>query len=413
MTSPPFGLRLPLNLSSQAFIDHKHALYPWLLQHAPVCPMRFSVLQGHFICRYEDCERMLRDPLFRRQRIGETGEEWWMRMLPRSWALAYSTMLNQDDPDHRRLRGFITKAFTPRAVSRLEPRIAALTQELLDDLEARSGRGEAIDLVADYAMPLPAAVIGELLGVRPANMGAFVGLINALVQSFRGWGLVRNLTWDLPRVVRFVDQVIADKRASPGEDLLSELIRVEQEGERMTTDELAATVLALIIGGFETTVHLISSAVVTLCEHPETLAAVREDPALLPRAIEETLRFASPVYSTERMYLAEELVLRGVTLRAGDMVVACLGAANRDPAAFDAPEVFDIHRSPNRHLGFGKGPHYCVGAALARLEGRLALAGLLERFARIELAVPVEDLAFAGVVSIHAYQTVPLRLAVR
>lgn len=259
-------------------------------------------------------------------------------------------------------------------------------------------------------MPIPAAVIGELLGIRPQNLGTFVGLINSLVESFRGWGLVRNLTWDLPRVVRFVEEIIAQKRAEPGEDLLSELIRVDQDGEHMNDDELATMALALIIAGFETTVHLISSAVVTLCQHPDTLAALREEPELIPKAIEETLRFASPVYTTDRMYVTEEMTLRGVTLREGDMVLACLGAANRDPEAFERPEVFDIHRTSNRHLGFGKGAHYCVGAALARMEGRLALEGLLRRFGQLKLAVPAEALEYAGLVAVHAHKAVPLRL---
>lgn len=139
MTStPPFGVSLPLNLSSQVFVDHKLALYPWLLENMPVCPVRFSILRAHFVCRYEDCERILRDPRFRRDPTGGEGEEWWTRMLPRSWSMAYSTLLNKDDPDHKRLRGFINKAFTPAAVRRMEPRIHALVEERLDELETRA-----------------------------------------------------------------------------------------------------------------------------------------------------------------------------------------------------------------------------------------------------------------------------------
>ena len=241
-------------------------------------------------------------------------------------------------------------------------------------MEARERSGEVVELIEELALPLPAMVIGELLGIDDEDLGTFMQLVRAVVASFRGWGFARNLTWDLPRMVRFVDRVIARKRADPGEDLISALIEAEVDGERMTSDEVAGMVFALIIGGFETTTHLISSAIVLLDGHPEARAEVCADPGLLPGMIEEVMRYASPVYSTERMYPVEEVTMGGVTLTPKDMVLSCVGAANRDPEVFEDPDVFDIRRKPNRHLGFGMGAHYCVGASLARLGARVVRA---------------------------------------
>ncbi len=405
MATPP---KLPLNISGAAFVKHKEEVYRWMLIERPVCPVRFGMLKGYFVSRYADCQRVLKGDGFVRQH-GE-GAPGWTRWVPRSWALAFDTLINKDAAGHKRLRGFINAAFTPRAVKALEPGVRARTDALLDAMEARARSGEEVELIEELAMPLPAMVIGELLGLDDGDLDTFVRLVRAVVASFRGWGFARNLTLDLPRLVRFVDEVIAHKRAEPGEGLISALIEAEVDGERMTSDEVAGMVFALILGGFETTTHLISSAVVTLDGHPEALADVRADPGLLPGAIEEVMRYGSPVYSTERMYAVEEVTMGGVTLTPKDMVLSCVGAANRDPEVFTDPDVFDIRRKPNRHLGFGMGAHYCVGASLARLEARVVLERLFDRFPEVRLARLAGGLEHVNVASLNAYAAVPLVL---
>jgi len=293
-----------------------------------------------------------------------------------------------DPPRHTRMRGLLSRAFTPRTVAELEPRVRWLSRALLDrSLE----RGE-MDLATDFAIPLPTLVIAEMLGIPVADR-----------PRFRHWSdVILNLSHTLPggeaaeRASReyrgvagemhdYVARLVDDRRYAPADDLLTRLVEARVEGQALTTMEILGFVQLLLIAGQETTTNLLNNTVLCFIHHPDQLARVRAMPELLPSAIEEVLRYRSPVQWMFR-FTRREVEVDGQVIPAGKMVLPVIGAANHDPQRFDAPGRFDVARDPNPHVAFGHGIHFCIGAPLARLEARIALTDLLERLTDIELA---------------------------
>jgi cytochrome P450 len=399
-------VKLP-NLASRAFAERKYEVYARLREEAPVCHGRIAVLRVALISRYDDCIAMLKDPRFVRNRTTATGGRRMPIPMPRSVALMAQSMIVEDDPAHRRLRGLVSKAFTPRAVARLEPRIERLTHELLDAAEKQG----TVDLMPAYALPIPVTVIGELVGVSARDMPRFQHSLRAVTTGLSSWSLLRTLFVDLPASVTFVRELIARKRAEPQDDLLTALLQAEEAGDRLSEDELVGMVFLLLVAGYETTVHLITNAVAALLQHPEQLARLRAEPGLLDAAVEEVLRYRGPVQATKPGFALEDVTLHGVTIRKGTPTIPLLAAANHDPAVFPSPEAFDVGRTPNHHLGFGHGAHFCLGAQLARLETRIALRSLLERSPRLRLAVPPETLRVRNVPLWHRHASLPVTLA--
>jgi len=293
-----------------------------------------------------------------------------------------------DPPRHTRLRNIIARAFTPGAIAGLEPRIRALSRELLD---AQVERG-AMDLAGDYAVPLPMRVISELTGIPPADW-----------QRFKRWAdAILKLSYDLTggdaankgiaeyaaataEMAVYLPELVEQRRKSPQNDLLTRLIAAEVDGERLTPEELLGFVQLLIVAGQETTANLINGAILSLLESPDQLARLREHMELLLLAIEEALRYRSPIQWMFRA-TTHDVSLHGQVIPAGKLVLAVIGAANRDPRQFPNANRFDIARDPNPHIAFGHGIHFCLGAPLARLEARIALTDLLERLPNLELA---------------------------
>lgn len=298
-------------------------------------------------------------------------------------------MIFADPPRHTQLRGLVSKAFTPRSVAALEPRIRALSGELLDRV---AGRGE-MDLVADFAAPLPMLVIAEMLGIPAADRPRFQAWADAILAMSYTIGGPPDLALAASErfaavtaeMAGYLGELLATRRADPRDDLLTRLAEAEVDGGRLTHAEILGFFQLLLLAGSETTTNLIDNAVLCLVDHPDQLARLRASPDLLPPAIEEVLRYRSPLQWMYRI-ARREVELHGVAVPAGSMVLAVIGAANRDPAAFPDPGRFDITRDPNPHLAFGHGPHFCLGAPLARLEARVALADLLGRVDAIELA---------------------------
>ncbi|MFC9701577.1 cytochrome P450 [Streptomyces sp. NPDC056943] len=288
-------------------------------------------------------------------------------------------LLAADAPDHTRLRRLVTGVFTGRRVEALRPRIERLTGELADAMEP-AGRA---DLVDAYAFPLPITVICELLGVPAEDRDTFRNWSNELVTPAGEDGYLGALEG----FGGYLDGLIEDKRAAgPADDLLSGLIAARAEdGDRLSGPELRAMAYLLLIAGHETTVNLISNTVRNLLTHPEQLAALRADPGLLDGAIEESLRYDGPVETSTFRFTREPVTIGGTEIPAGASVLVAIGALDRDPARFPDPDRFDIRRDTRGHLAFGHGLHYCLGAPLARLEGRIALRTLLDRFPRLEL----------------------------
>lgn len=402
----PRDIKKPINLASNAFHTNKYAYYTWLRENAPVYKGKISVINAYLLSRYDDCVAMLKDSRFVRNRTTLTGGSRLPFPVPKSVALIAQNMILEDEPAHRRLRALVHTAFTPRALARLEQRIEQLTHALLDGAQQRG----TLDLIQAYALPIPVTVIREMVGVSDEDMPKFRNSVRVLTDGMSGWSLFRTLFWDLRQAVSFVRDLIARKRFDPQDDILTALIQAEDKGEQLTEDELVSMVFLLIFAGYETTVHLIANGVVTLLQHPEQLARLRDRPELMASAVEEIVRYNGPVQGTKPGYAAEDVTLHGVTIPKGSAVMPLLGAANHDPAAFPNPAVFDIARAPNKHLGFGQGIHYCLGAPLARMETRIALKNLLERNPSLRLAVKPEELRIQNIPLWHRYERLPVTL---
>lgn len=400
-------LKRPVRISSRHFQNNSHAYCQWLLSEAPVHRGKIMGMTAYLVSKYEDCVSLLKDPRFVRNRTTARGGGRRSPFpLPKSVRLLATSMITEDEPNHRRLRRLVHKAFTPRAVEALAGRIDALTHELLD----RAEQAGTIELTEAYALPIPVTVISGLLGIDEQDMPQFQYMMGTLSDGLSGWSLLTTMLWRLPRGVKFVRHLLARKRANPGDDILTALVNAEDEGERLTEDELISMTFLLVLAGYETTVHLINNCVVTLRSHPQAWQRLLDDPALIESAIEEVLRFNGPVRGTKPCYPTEDVTLRGVTIPRGAMVMPVFGAANFDPEQFPEPEVFDIGRTPNKHLGFGQGIHYCLGAPLARLETRIALENLLARFPSLRLTTPADQLPLQVMPMWHRYKHVPIEL---
>ncbi|QES47446.1 cytochrome P450 [Streptomyces venezuelae] len=289
---------------------------------------------------------------------------------------ANANMLEADPPHHTRLRKLVVRAFTARRMEALRPRVQQVTDELLDAMAARPGR--TADLIAALAFPLPMTVICELLGVPDLDRARFRYWSQEIVAPPAG--VPDNLA--LAELSGYLADLIAAKAEDPGEDLLSALIRTrDEDGDRLTSDELIGMAFLLLVAGHETTVNLIGNGIRALLAHPAQLAALRADfDGLLDGAVEEMLRYDGPVENATFRWAREPLEVGGTLIPAGGSVLVCLAGADRDPARFPEPDTFDIRRGPQGHLAFGHGIHYCIGAPLARIEGAIAVRSLLERF---------------------------------
>jgi cytochrome P450 len=301
-----------------------------------------------------------------------------------------TSLVFMDPPDHTRLRGLVARAFTPKRVADLRPTAEAITAALLDEIRVAEAPGEVVDLIRSLAYPLPVRVICALLGVPETDEASFTrwsrllarSLDPSVLRSAEADAAIADAEEDL---AGYLEGLLSFRRTSPGDDLLSALLAVEADGERISAREVVDLALLLLVAGHETTVNLIGNGVLALLRAPGQLELLRQSPHLVPGAVDELLRFDSPVQMTQRV-ATEDLDLGGFRVRAGDEILLVLGAANRDPSVFAKPNRLDVTRDARRHVAFGGGIHHCLGAALARLEGHVALSALLARFSRLELA---------------------------
>jgi cytochrome P450 len=300
-------------------------------------------------------------------------------------------MLTVDPPDHTRLRRLVSAAFSVRRVEGLRTRIQAITDDLLDDI-ARQGPNSRIDLVAAFAFPLPFTVICELLGVPDRDRAPLGEGFTKLLVPTSTPAEYASAKEASDAVVAMLKALVEAKQVDPGNDLVSALISARDGEERLDSQELLSTIFQLVVAGHDTTASLIGNSVVALLRNPAQLEQLRADPARIPKAIEEFLRYDAPVPHSTFRYTAEPMTLGGVAVPAGDQVIICLAAANRDGGRYASPESLDLERDEARHLAFGHGIHHCLGAPLARLEGYVALESLLRRYPEISLAVPAADL---------------------
>lgn len=378
-----------LPYADPAFVADPFPLYRRLREDAPVHRVVIAGgLDAWLVTRYDDALAALSDPRLSSD-VRDASDARLLRQLPETQRESMlSTMLRSDPPDHTRLRGLVSKAFTARRVAGLRPRIQSLTDGLL---EAIVPAGHA-DLVADFALPLPVTVISELLGVPVDDRHDFQRWTDRMIMRGAEPPDVAVVSEAWQHMRAYVTELIVAKRAHPGDDLLSALITARDEEQQLTEDELIAMVFLLLAAGYITTVNLIAGGIATLLAHPDQLALLRSAPGLLPGAIEEFLRHDGPVSPGIARFAREDVEIAGVTVPRGATVLIGSAIADRDPARFPDPDLLDITRQDNAHLAFGHGIHYCLGAPLARLEGQIAIGTALRRLPGLALAVAPDEI---------------------
>jgi cytochrome P450 len=395
------------DLASPRFKADPYPFYARLRAEAPVWRTKLPDKRtAWLVTRYEDVAGVLKDERFAKDPLNAQDPE---QRAERPWVPGFlkpleQNMLDLDDPDHRRLRSLVSKAFTPRLIERLRGRIEAICRELLDVME-REGRTE---LVRDYALPLPATVIAELLGIPAKDQRRFHRWSNRIVSISSGRDVWRALPAALA-FVRYLRKMSERRRLLPEDDLMSALVQAEEAGDRLSQDELLAMSFLLLVAGHETTVNLIASSTLALLEHPDQLEKLEGDSQLIKPAVEELLRYTSPVEIATERYARRDLRICGTTVPRGELVLAVLGSANRDEQHFEDPDTLDLAREPNRHLAFGRGGvHHCLGAPLARMEGQIAISALLKRFPSLHLDVDPASLHWRRGIFLRGLQRLPL-----
>jgi cytochrome P450 len=396
---------LNVNFTAPDYLKDPTAKLEELRAAGPLVQVRFPIVGKTWITTTNELtSRVLKDSetFTMRKEGAPAGLRWWMP--PSIRALAVS-MLSMDEPDHSRLRGIVDEAFRRRAILDMEPRIAAIADELAADLFAE---GSPADLVERYARKLPLSVICELLGLPAADRPRFIAWANTLTR-ITGVMSVLRLFGGLGPMRRYLTGRLEAARAEGGEGLIAELVRVEKAGGRISAEEMVAMVFLLLGAGSETTTHLISGSVYELTKSPELRDWLSDDWGRINLAVEEFLRFVSPVQFSKPRFVGRDLEMGGARLKQGQRIMAMLAAANRDPAANSDPGTLDLARRPNHHLSFGTGIHFCLGHQLARIEAKCALMALMKRWPRLELAVPSECIRWRPRPGLRAIAALPVR----
>lgn len=357
--------------------------------------------------RYDDCVSLLRDTrLFKDDaRLTPLLRERYAALVSPVTSMNRH-LLRMDPPDHTRLRALVQKGFSSQIVDGLRPRIQAIIDDLIDGAVAAGG----MDLIADFAVPLPVTVIAEMLGIPAEDRSRFRAWSQLLVSTPNTPENLARKHATLAEFAAYLHALVGSRRTEPQGDLVSALVAASEEDDRLESSELISTIFLLLIAGHETTVNLIGNGMLALLQHPEQRRRLVEEPALIGSAIEEMLRFDGPVENATVRWSAEEIEIRGTRIPAGEIVLPSLLAANRDPEQFPEPDTFDIARTPNRHIAFGFGIHYCLGAHLARVEGALAVRALLDRLPGLALATGADALSWTSGLLMHGMLSMPVRI---
>ncbi len=396
-----------VNITTPEFKANPFPFYAYLRAEAPVYHVNLPDKQSAWlVTRYEDVNALLKDARLVKNMNNAMSDEQLAKQpwIPGFLKLVGSNMLSQDDPNHARLRGLVHKAFTPRLIDDMRGRVEAITNDLLDRIE-RKGQ---MDLIADFALPLPVTVISEMLGVPREEQHKFHDWTNAMVKASSAGGLKRMMIIpSMWQFLRYIRQLIQLRQREPEDDLTTMLIQARDAGDSLSEDELVAMIFLLLLAGHETTVNLIGNGMLGLLKQRDQLEKLQADPSLIRSAVEELLRFGSPVELADERYTREPITLYDVTIPKGVLVYGVLASANRDDHVFSDPDRIDITREPNRHLAFGQGIHYCLGAPLARLEGQIAFNTLVKRLPNIELTVASEN--WRPGLMLRGLETLPVR----
>jgi cytochrome P450 len=397
-----------VDFSSQEYFRNPTAVIEKLRAVGPVVEVRFPIVGKVWTTTTQDlADRVLKDSetfTLRKDDGSIAGFRWWMPGVLRTLA---DNMLTTDEPDHRRLRDIVDEAFRRRAVLEMEPRILAIADELADQLFAT---GNPADLVDCYARKLPLSVICELLGLPLADRPKFTAWASGFTRFTGPFGFLSTIP-GIFAMKRYMEERLAAAREHGGEGLIAELVRVEQEGGRISRNEMAAMLFLLLFAGHETTTHLISGSVYELLKDNSLRDWLKEDSTRVNLAVEEFLRFITPVQFTKPRIVRKDTAFGGVRLKKGEKIMLMLAAANLDPQANEHPERLDLARKPNRHMAFGTGIHFCLGHQLARIEGMCALKALLRRWPKLELAVGESEIKWRKRPGLKAIEHLPVRPA--
>ena len=385
------------DLLTQEAKSHPHAFYTELRLTEPL--IYIEELDAWVLTAYEDALWLFKDPRFTkdRRKLAESEEH-----RDETWGtFDLRTLLMVDPPDHTRLRHLVSKAFTPRMIEHQRPHIQQITDDLLDAIQAQG----AMDLIADFAYPLPLTVISDLLGIPIADRQQFRTWTQAMVDLTTEKEQRTNV---IQQFLNYLKALVDEKRARPDNDLTSGLVQAEENGDQLEESELISMLILLIIAGHETTVNLLGNGTLALLQHPDQLHLLQQAPELLPGAIEELLRYTSPVSLSDERWANEDVERHGKLIRKGQQVLAALISANADPQHIQAGEILDITRRENQHLAFGKGIHACLGAPLARLEGYVAFSTLLHRLPNLHLACEPDHLVWKRNLMLRGLTSLPV-----
>ena len=388
-----------------------YPIYAELRKTNPIVPARVAFMGDVvLVTRYEDVIEGLKHPLLSSdlKRSGGIGtgifDAWW---VPKVFKSIQDSMVTSDDPDHRRLRNLVHQAFTPRVIEKMRARVNEVTDELLDKMAKK----KHVELIEDFALPLPLTIISDMMGIPAEDRPRFHKWSNKFLEVATGDPkiMIRQLPNGI-RMYRFFERMIELRRRDPQDDLLTALVNAEADGDRLSQDELISMIFLLLLAGHETTVNLIGNGTLALMEFPGQMKLLRERPDLIGCAVEELLRYSNPVEHGNIRIALDDFELGGYPIKKGNIVLLLISSANRDEAVFDEPDQLDITRNPNRHLSFGFGIHYCLGAPLARLEGQIAIQKLVDRFPEMKLAVPREEIVWRNTTAVRGVKKLLMSL---
>jgi cytochrome P450 len=397
-----------VDVTNAKFKANPFPFYAQLRAEAPVFPVTVSMptrQRAWLVTRYSDVLDVLKDARFAKNpRSAMSPEQLKKRpWVPSMFKPLEQNMLDLDSPDHTRLRALVHKAFTQRLIEQMRDQIQILTNELLDAAQPKGG----MDLIADFALPLPLTIIGRILGVPAEDNHKFHRWTKTLLSAETN----KYYFVVIPSLIRFMGylkKLIKERRAYPKDDLVTALVQAKDGSDQLSGDEVLAMIFLLLVAGHETTVNLIGSGSLALLEHPDQLEKLRNEPAVIKPAIEELLRFVCPVEMATERYAREDITIAGTTIPRGELVLAVIGSANRDANYFDNPDSLDVSRENNKHLAFGQGVHYCLGAPLARLEGQVAISTLVQRMPNLRLSIAPDQLRWRGGIILRGLEALPV-----
>ncbi|QWH17914.1 cytochrome P450 [Bacillus mycoides] len=395
-----------INLASAQFKEDAYEIYKESRKMQPILFVNeVEIGKEWLITRYEDALPLLKDNRLKKDMANVFSQDTKNMYLSVDNSDHLTThMLNSDPPNHSRLRSLVQKAFTPKMITQLDGRIQRIADDLISEIERKG----TLNLVDDYSFPLPIIVISDMLGIPKEDQAKFRIWSHAVIASPETHEEIKETEKQLSEFITYLQYIVDVKRKDPKEDLVSALILAENEGHKLSAPELYSMIMLLIVAGHETTVNLITNTVLALLENPNQLQLLKDNPKLIDSAIEEGLRYYSPVEVTTARWAAEPFQIHEQTIQKGDMIVIALASANRDETVFENKEVFDITRENNRHIAFGHGSHFCLGAPLARLEAKIAITTLLKRMPELQIKGNRQDIKWQGNYLMRSLEELPL-----